>query len=119
MTTHPEAWSRALLIVIVAVGLVACLPSGMTCEQREGTVADVFDEDDYYASPELALAAFLDSRSRFREWSIRQNEVGSDTASWSFFEDRGRSQSRAHRWRLGRGQVGALPLGDGRVPGDA
>jgi hypothetical protein len=99
LTTHPETWSRALLSVLVAIGLVACVSSGMTCDQREGTVADVFDADDLHASPQVALAAFLDRQARFRERSIRENEVGSDTASWSFFDDAGRTVAEARAER--------------------
>ena len=80
----------------------------MTCDQREGTVADVFEEGPFYATPGLALAAFLDRQARFREWSIRENEVSSDTATWSFFDDAGRTvaEAKAERTDGGWAMVG-------------
>jgi hypothetical protein len=75
----------------------------MTCDEREGAVAEVFDADDLYASPQVALAAFLDGQARFREWSIRENEVSSDTASWSFFNDAGRTVAEAKAERVDGG----------------
>lgn len=98
-----ERLRRALPLLFAAAALTACLPGAMTCDHREGGVADVAVGEGVEATPQLALAAYLNRNPAFKDFRRDEESIGSDTASWSFVDGLGTTVAEVQALRIDGG----------------
>lgn len=80
-----------LSLLLGAVVLAACAPTlgGMSCNDREGGIADYAEGERLADTPQLALAAFLPSEAAFQSLTRGMETIGTDTATWTFVDGQG------------------------------